>query len=754
MRQVRGIARGAGVVVGLGLVLVWGGTRAADAPHAPPVGVPEEAPPGPEPAPIPQEVLQGLTSGWVPPDADAPVRVKLRVYHGILRRVAEIERTYPEAPNLYVARNLKLHTMRALFRAEGDKVWQDRLIALARTILDSDAPPEGKIHADLLLLQAALASLDDPEAQGCAIEDFVARYDETPAAPGALMAALNLCMEYGREELYRGLFGRLRSYQNEPGVAEFMASQSGKQEHQGDPFVARLPRLHGGELRLPRDLLGQVVLLHFWTIETSDILGDMAWKKEVYAEFRANGLEIVGVNLDRSRRKVEQYVRDHELPWIHIWSGEGATGGVVQQYGVPRIPSHWTVDRDGRVIWIEKPGAGKWEMGRARNGIRSWVLEDESFRADLRYYRSGEFLAASPVLVREAAGPGTRVPQDRLDAMRSLLVTPPPQAIDRDEKVRRYREALATGEEIEKAFADSPDLATVRNRMIVAAKWLVLALDDRAMEERAVGLARRLPSDPNPPPAAGGDKPPAPWQALADFVLVRHELFADGSPVAEESARILGFAQRYAGTPAETPASILAHTLALEAGSAGARRACEEALQARRGDDRMADAFLDRMGSRRSEGEPFRATLTKLDGSALALPDDLLGNIVVVHFWRMNGPARPGSHWLWPYEGWESDPEKNLIVVGINLDRDRDRVRDYIREHKLNWLHTFSGQGFDDPTARRYHIRWCPSTWAVRQDGSIIGWAADAELPGSRLLRWIEKEIEPEGPAAEPGDEQ
>ena len=54
-----------------------------------------------------------------------------------------------------------------------------------------------------------------------------------------------------------------------------------------------------------------------------------------------------------------------------------------------------------------------------------------------------------------------------------------------------------------------------------------------------------------------------------------------------------------------------------------------------------------------------------------------------------------------------------LVIIGVSLDNSREDFETYIKAHHTDWVHTFSGKGWDDPTARKYDIHHLPSAWLI-----------------------------------------
>ena len=81
---------------------------------------------------------------------------------------------------------------------------------------------------------------------------------------------------------------------------------------------------------------------------------------------------------------------------------------------------------------------------------------------------------------------------------------------------------------------------------------------------------------------------------------------------------------------------------------------------------------------------------------------------------------------------------KGVEFVGISLDRagSKDMLAKFVKARKMNWIHTFSGKGWNDPTASAFGVRGIPSIWVIGKDGKVV--SSNAR---SNLERTIEKAL-------------
>lgn len=107
-----------------------------------------------------------------------------------------------------------------------------------------------------------------------------------------------------------------------------------------------LPTLDGREIRLS-EYRGKVVILDFWATWCKPCRVELPHFIALYDEFASEGLEIIGVSLDRtSKREIASFVKEWKIPYIIVIGNRE----VVQSYGgISGIPTTFVIDRQGNI---------------------------------------------------------------------------------------------------------------------------------------------------------------------------------------------------------------------------------------------------------------------------------------------------------------------------------------------------------------------------------------------------------------------
>ena len=119
------------------------------------------------------------------------------------------------------------------------------------------------------------------------------------------------------------------------------------------------------------------------------------------------------------------------------------------------------------------------------------------------------------------------------------------------------------------------------------------------------------------------------------------------------------------------------------------------------------------------------------EGKPLKL-SDLRGKVVLIDFWASwCGPCRrENPHVVKLYEKYK---DKGFEILGVSLDRDRDRWLQAIKDDKLTWPQVSDLQHWQSKAAKLYNVTGIPYTVLLDANGNIIatklrGEALDAAL--------------------------
>ena len=98
---------------------------------------------------------------------------------------------------------------------------------------------------------------------------------------------------------------------------------------------------------------GKVVLIEFWATWCGPCVDEIPIIKKVYDKFQRRGFEVIGISLDRDRKKLETYVNENNIPWPQFFDEKGGKNRLAKKYGIRGIPTLWLVDKQGNLVDME-----------------------------------------------------------------------------------------------------------------------------------------------------------------------------------------------------------------------------------------------------------------------------------------------------------------------------------------------------------------------------------------------------------------
>ena len=122
---------------------------------------------------------------------------------------------------------------------------------------------------------------------------------------------------------------------------------------------------------------------------------------------------------------------------------------------------------------------------------------------------------------------------------------------------------------------------------------------------------------------------------------------------------------------------------------------------------------------------------TDLDGKPISL-QQYRGKVVLLDFWAVWCPPciveMPNVKKV-----YDTYKDQGFDIIGVSLDTDETRLRNYLKTNDIPWRQIFSGQKWNSPLAKKYHMRSIPAPWLIDRDGTLIS----REARGVKLERLV-----------------
>jgi thiol-disulfide isomerase/thioredoxin len=95
------------------------------------------------------------------------------------------------------------------------------------------------------------------------------------------------------------------------------------------------------------DLHGKVIWVDFWASWCAPCRRSFPWLNDMQQKYAADGLEIVGVNVDEDRKLAEEFLTETPAKFTLRFDPKGE---LAKAFDVQAMPSSYVLDADGRVL--------------------------------------------------------------------------------------------------------------------------------------------------------------------------------------------------------------------------------------------------------------------------------------------------------------------------------------------------------------------------------------------------------------------
>ncbi len=114
-------------------------------------------------------------------------------------------------------------------------------------------------------------------------------------------------------------------------------------------------RLDGSTFRLADYRDKKAVLIDFWATWCPPCIDEIPTIKSIAETYRNQGLEVVGVSLDREEKALRDFVKEEKLSYVQVFEKE-KTRTISKSYGVWGIPSVFLIDKNGVINALKLRG--------------------------------------------------------------------------------------------------------------------------------------------------------------------------------------------------------------------------------------------------------------------------------------------------------------------------------------------------------------------------------------------------------------
>ena len=133
-----------------------------------------------------------------------------------------------------------------------------------------------------------------------------------------------------------------------------MAGERRLREAVGKPFEISFVEAIKGSQISSQTLKGKVVVIDFWATWCGPCIAEMPKMKELYAKYKDQGVEFVGISLDAPKAEggydeLKNFVEKNKIEWPQFYQGNGWESEFSASWGINSIPRVFLVDADGKL---------------------------------------------------------------------------------------------------------------------------------------------------------------------------------------------------------------------------------------------------------------------------------------------------------------------------------------------------------------------------------------------------------------------
>ncbi len=200
-------------------------------------------------------------------------------------------------------------------------------------------------------VQSSKTSAAQAKVQEDWIKNLQAFVESFPKSEDAADAMIQLATGFefaGKVSDARKWFAQLAAAHPKTTSGKKAAGAMTRLDVKGKPLPLAFAGLDGGKVDI-RNYRDKAVLVVFWATWCKPCFEDLPKLKALYQQYRTQGFEVIGVNLDNTPNGVKGYMQQNGMTWPQIHEPGGLESPPSLAFGVISLPTMFLVDKKGLV---------------------------------------------------------------------------------------------------------------------------------------------------------------------------------------------------------------------------------------------------------------------------------------------------------------------------------------------------------------------------------------------------------------------
>ncbi len=94
---------------------------------------------------------------------------------------------------------------------------------------------------------------------------------------------------------------------------------------------------------------GDIILVDFWAAYNDASVATMDQKMSIYRRYHGKGFEIIGINRNRDRAPMINFLNERGITWPQYYDEDGK---LARRYNVSDVPASYLLDRQGKILAV------------------------------------------------------------------------------------------------------------------------------------------------------------------------------------------------------------------------------------------------------------------------------------------------------------------------------------------------------------------------------------------------------------------